>query len=184
MPVVDTSGVPKIGLTPGYLDITTTTWTRADLAGDYMSIGDGNFGFLATFATSATAAEAAFQAGNYFIITAHDDVDCYPDQYTNDYNLYLRVFSGDVIAAETIDNDSAVDKGTDPETVGIPITGTGFQAGDYVTIAGSTYYDGTYRIFAQTVNEIVIFHAYTDETFTGAETVTHTLRLQVTKFQV
>ncbi len=73
---------------------------------------------------------------------------------------------------DTIDNAAAVDKGGTPNRVGIPITAHPFSAGDIVTIAGTTSYDGTFRIMSETTDEIVITSAYTAETFGGSETVT------------
>ena len=73
-----------------------------------------------------------------------------------------------------IDNAAAVDKGTTPATVGIPVTAHGYQAGDGVLIQGSDNYDGYYVVEDTTsTNEIVITAAYTAETFDGggAETV-------------
>lgn len=74
---------------------------------------------------------------------------------------------------DTVDNAAAVDKGGSPNAVGIPVTGTIFAAGESVTIAGTTNYNGTYTLTdATTANEIVIESAYTAETFAGTETVT------------
>ena len=70
--------------------------------------------------------------------------------------------------ADTIDNAAAVDKGGG--LVGIPITGHAFSADDPVTIAGTTNYNGVFKIISETVNEIVITATYVGETFAGTET--------------
>ena len=78
----------------------------------------------------------------------------------------------DSSVTDTLDNAAAVDKGTSPETVGIPITGHAFEASDQVTIASTTNYNGTHTIVSETANEIVITAAYVGETFAGTETIT------------
>lgn len=71
-------------------------------------------------------------------------------------------------AADAIDNAAAVNKSGG--LVGIPITGHAFVAGEPVTIAGTTNYNGSYIIVSQTTNEIVITATYQAETFAGTET--------------
>jgi hypothetical protein len=73
-------------------------------------------------------------------------------------------------ATEYLDNAPAVDKVGD--YVGIPITGHPFLAGEKVTIAGTTNYNGTFEIYSKTANEIVIPALYVEETFAGTETCT------------
>lgn len=70
----------------------------------------------------------------------------------------------------TIDAGPAVDNGDG--TVGIPITGHTFDAGDKVTFTGTTNYNGSFTIVSQTANEIVITATYVAETFGGTETAT------------
>lgn len=72
----------------------------------------------------------------------------------------------------TLNNAAAVDKGGG--LVGIPSTAHGFLAGDSVTLAGTSNYDGTYTLGATTsANEMVITATYQVETFAGTETATN-----------
>lgn len=73
-----------------------------------------------------------------------------------------------VNAAVNIDNAAAVDKGGG--TVGIPITGHPFSAGDSITIIGTTNYDDDYTVLAaSTTDEVVVTAAYQAEVFAGTE---------------
>ena len=73
--------------------------------------------------------------------------------------------------ATTLDNAAATDE--TGGLVGIPCTGHGFLTGDSVTIAGSTNYNDTYEVHANTTaDKIVITETYAAETFGGSETVT------------
>ncbi len=69
-----------------------------------------------------------------------------------------------------IDNAAAVDKGGGK--VGIPITGHGFPVGQKIIFSGTTNYDGTHLVDADsTTNEVVIIDTYNAETFAGTEEV-------------
>lgn len=71
----------------------------------------------------------------------------------------------------TLDAAAAVDQGGTPNIVRIPSTAHGFLAGDYVTLAGTTNYDGTHQI--TNVNDVDTFDiasAYTAETFAITDT--------------
>jgi len=69
-------------------------------------------------------------------------------------------------AAKNIAAGPAVNKGGGK--VGIPVTAHGIAAGVTVTVAGTTSYNGEYVVDkTSTVNEIVITHAYTAETFSS-----------------
>ena len=68
--------------------------------------------------------------------------------------------------AKAINNAAAVDKSGG--LVGIPITSHAFVAGEPVTIAGSTNYNGNNTVVSKTTNEIVITAAYVAETFSGS----------------
>lgn len=59
-------------------------------------------------------------------------------------------------------------------TVGIPVTAHGYYQGESVTISGSTNYNGTHTLPAQTsgsADVLVITHSFTSETMAGTETV-------------
>jgi len=57
--------------------------------------------------------------------------------------------------------------------VGIPVTAHGLATDRKIVIAGSTNYNGTYDVDADsTINEIVIVETYVAETFAGTETIT------------
>jgi hypothetical protein len=75
---------------------------------------------------------------------------------------------------DTIDNAGAVDKGSG--LVGIPVTGHAFIAGNEVTIAGTTNYNGVEDIVSQTTNEIVITASFVSETFGGSETIVSSIK--------
>jgi len=70
-------------------------------------------------------------------------------------------------ATMTLDAGAAVDNGGG--TVDIPITAHGFFANDYLTLRGTTNYDGTYLIAVPDANTVRITATYTAETFAGTE---------------
>ena len=56
--------------------------------------------------------------------------------------------------------------------VGIPVTAHGFSTGQKIILDGTTNYDGTYEVDADsTTDEIVIVATYAAETFTGTEDI-------------
>ncbi len=80
-----------------------------------------------------------------------------------------------------LDNAAAVDQGGTPNIVRIPSTGHGFLASDYVTILGTTNYDGVYEISA--INDVDTFDievAFTAETFGGTESAASEVVLTAT----
>ena len=95
------------------------------------------------------------------------------EKYWHGYasSLYAGQWDWDTDRFEQlIDNDDAVDK--TGGLVGIPSTGHGFVAGDTITIAGTTNYNGAEVIVSATADEIVITATYQAETFAGSETLT------------
>jgi hypothetical protein len=77
-------------------------------------------------------------------------------------------------AGLTLDNAAAVDNGDG--TVDIPVTGHNFVAGEKVRFYGTTNYDGTYTLHANTTtNILVITETYVAETFDGTESVLKTI---------
>ena len=71
----------------------------------------------------------------------------------------------------TLDAAAAVDNGGSPNTVRIPSTAHGFLANDYVTIAGTTNYNATWKI--ANINDVDTFDitsAFTAETFAATDT--------------
>lgn len=86
----------------------------------------------------------------------------------------------DDVLEDLIDNaGAAVDKGTTPATVGIPVTGAaaaGWVADDECTIALTTNYNGQQVIDSVTTNEIVIVATYNAETFGAADTIKRTIK--------
>lgn len=73
---------------------------------------------------------------------------------------------------DTLDASAAVNK--TGGLVGIPVTGHAFLAGDEVTIAGTTNYNGTYTVSSVTANEVVIPATYVAETFSTSDTIVAT----------
>ena len=69
----------------------------------------------------------------------------------------------------SITADPAVPAGTDRTT--IPVVNH-LDAAAVVTIVGTSYYDGTYTLYAATAFTITITHAYIPETFAGTEYIT------------
>ena len=80
-------------------------------------------------------------------------------------------------SSKTLDADVAVDKGSGQ--VGIPCTAHGFAADDYVTIAGTVYYNGQFRIVSVTTDEFVIEATYYAETFATNDTAVARTPLQI-----
>jgi hypothetical protein len=87
-------------------------------------------------------------------------------QVTSNYegNIY------GLLLATINDAEAAVDKGDG--TVGIPIDGHPFAAGDYITFAGTDYFDGEFRVVSETTDEVVITATYIPETFSSTDTAT------------
>lgn len=79
--------------------------------------------------------------------------------------------------AKTLDATAADPKGGG--LVGIPLTAHGFAAGDYVTIGGTIYYNGEYRIVSVTTDEFVIKATYIAETFEATDTAVARTPLQI-----
>ena len=71
-------------------------------------------------------------------------------------------------AAQTLDNAAAADAGGGEVT--IDLSGHGFKAGERVTIAGTTNYNGDFWVQSVNVGDFNITSAYTAETFAGTET--------------
>jgi len=74
--------------------------------------------------------------------------------------------------ANTFTAAAAVDNGDG--TVGVPVAGHLYYAGQSIVISGTTSYNGTYTLPAQTLggaDVVVIPHAYIAETFLGTETI-------------
>lgn len=71
---------------------------------------------------------------------------------------------------------AVVDSGGSPNKVAIPVEdASAINTNDYVTINGSSYYDGTYRVLEvidNTQDLIVIEHSYIAEDFTTSVTIT------------
>jgi hypothetical protein len=86
---------------------------------------------------------------------------------------------GDNALEDQIDNlGVAVDKGTSPETVGIPVAGHAFKAGHEVTITGTANYSGSnpYVIDSVTTNEVVIVAAFVSETFSSSDNIDSSIK--------
>ena len=80
---------------------------------------------------------------------------------------------------DTINNlGVAVDKGTSPATVGIPVNGHAFLAGHEVTIGGTDNYDAgsPYVIDSVSTNEVVIVSSFTAEEFAGSDTIVSSIK--------
>lgn len=74
-------------------------------------------------------------------------------------------------AAKSINNgEPAVDRSGG--VVGIPVTSHGYQAGESVTIAATTNYNGTYTVLSSsTTHEVRITASYSAETFGADDTI-------------
>ena len=93
---------------------------------------------------------------------------------------------GSVSIGATLDNvltdisinngGAAVDKGTSPATVGIPVTGHGFIAGQQVTLALTVAYNNSFTVDSVSTNEVVIVSSFTGETFGPDDTISSTVK--------
>ena len=154
-------------------ELSSTTWTDVSATNRGVIAICENYDTVLVVAKSATEADTLFAAGQFSYLEDGQG-NIVPDQQRDSlYRIYLKCNSEDIIN-DTIDAAAAVDKAVTPEKVGIPVTGHTFTVYDYVTIAGSTAYDGTFMVISQTANEIVIYHAYTAEVFAGTETIIST----------
>lgn len=91
----------------------------------------------------------------------------------------FAALSDDVLEDLINNAGAAVDKGTTPATVGIPVTGAvaaGWLADDECTIALTTNYNGQHVIDSVSTNEIVIVATYNAETFGAADTIKRTIK--------
>lgn len=81
----------------------------------------------------------------------------------------------------TLDNTAVANQEGSPNVVRIASTAHGFLAGDYVTIMGTTNYDGTHLVtHVEVVDTFDIEHAYTAETPAGTESASSRLVLTAT----
>lgn len=84
---------------------------------------------------------------------------------------------GDDALTDTIDNlGVAVDKGTSPATVGIPVAGHAFKAGHECFLTGTDAYDGAQVIDSVSANEVVIVASFTGETFSSSDTIVSSIK--------
>lgn len=145
-------------------------------AGPAVDQGQGYVGLLCTahgFAQDAVVSVtgSAHYDGTYRLEagTSTDLLVIYAGAYT------AETFAGDEAVQRgrvaTLDaGGAAVNKGGG--TVGLPCANHGFFAGERVVLAGTTAYDGTYTLDADTDrHELVIIASYATETFVGDETV-------------
>ena len=132
-----------------------------------------NHDVILCIATSATLATANFANGLFWVWDSGDRRIIPSRQLQSGYHFYAKCDSGD-ISSKVLDAAVAVDKGTDPETVGIPSAAHGFAVGDYVILDGTTSYDGTHLIVSQTAGEFVIYAIFVAETFAGTDTAIQT----------
>ena len=84
-----------------------------------------------------------------------------------DWKFLHQEYQRDTRAMKLLDAAPAVDAGAGSVT--IPITGHGFFANDYLTINGTSNYDGTYLLTAVTANDVTFTTTYVAETFSGLE---------------
>ena len=71
---------------------------------------------------------------------------------------------------------AAVDKGTSPATVGIPVTGHAFVADQQVTLANTASNDGSFDVDSVSTNEVVILKTFAAETFGADDTISSTVK--------
>ena len=71
---------------------------------------------------------------------------------------------------------AAVDKSTSPATVGIPVTGHGFIAGQQVTLANTVAYNNSFTVDSVSTNEVVIVSSFTGESFGADDTISSTVK--------
>lgn len=71
---------------------------------------------------------------------------------------------------------AAVDKSTSPATVGIPVTGHAFVAGQQVTLALTVAYNASFTVDSVSTNEVVIVSAFTGETFGANDIISSTVK--------
>jgi len=99
-----------------------------------------------------------------------------------DYELYGPEYDADLLsettgyasAEQNLSNAAAVDEGGG--LVGIPCPSHGYKEGDVILISGSTNYEGSFTLPAQTAgtaDEFIITATFNAETFAGTEVVAH-----------
>jgi len=86
--------------------------------------------------------------------------------YINDASVKMSLFLESVLNPNA---EAVTDKGSGK--VGIPATGHGRSADDYIRLEGFDNYDGEYEIDSVSANEIVIVATYVQETLSGTEQI-------------
>ena len=104
------------------------------------------------------------------------------DRHSVGYDTYGPEYEADLLsettgyasAEQNLSNAAAVDEGGG--LVGVPCPSHGYKEGDSIVISGSTNYDATYTLPAQTAgtgDEFIITATYNAETFAGTEITAH-----------
>jgi hypothetical protein len=163
------SRLAKIGLN-------SSTWTDITPGDEINRRIKSTVATRLTIATSTTIADSNLQTGQDFWDLAANEEFVIPELQSSD-KVYAKCLAA-AESSQTLDNAAAVDK--TGGFVGLPLAGHLLAIGTYITIAGTTNYDGSYYVGSDTTaNEIVIEATYVAENFGGAETCVDGPRFQV-----
>ncbi len=92
-------------------------------------------------------------------------------------SVSIQTLLDNTLTGVSINNGgAAVDKGTSPPTVGIPVTDHAFVAGQQVTLANTASNDGSFDVDSVSVNEVVILKTFAAETFGADDTISSTVK--------
>ena len=153
---------------PGtYKVINSATWTDCTPEDNLGASIVCNKDFIYTFATSTTEADTNFDAGNIFYWGASTRREIKVYQGRSDYKLYVKCDDDDEITGGLAKNPVAavVNTAGTPNRVTIQTNAAhGFTAGEFVTIAGTINYNGTFKILdVPAADTLTIYHSYTAE---------------------
>ncbi len=92
-------------------------------------------------------------------------------------SVSIQTILDNTLTGVSINNGgAAVDKSTSPATVGIPVTGHAFVAGQQVTLANTASNDGSFDVDSVSTNEVVILKTFAAETFGADDTISSTVK--------
>lgn len=145
-----------------WIEISTDTDEYCEIGGDW---DDVNGVKLYVYNYTELAPNDAY-AGAYIY-----EIEAWGTQDSDTKSINYIKSSNTQTYDRTLDASAAADQGGSPNIVRIPSTAHGFLANDYVTLSGTTNYDGTHQI--TNINDADTFDiasAFTAETFATTDT--------------
>lgn len=146
-----------------WVEISTDTDENVEIGGDW---DDVNGVKLYVYNNGTQVVKKNAYAGAYIY-----EIEAWGTQDADTASINYIKSSNTATYDRTLDASAAADQGGSPNIVRIPSTAHGFLEGDYITLDGTTNYDGTHPI--TNVNDVDTFDiasAFTSETFATTDT--------------